>query len=596
MTEPVQNVTNETLESIAANGMWADGLTFTPEVVQVARALLAAVRGVAPAGVLPPELQEVVDTVRGGAAVEITQIPGADGVLLSALTVKLNGSEPCPVVVIPAGWSPLGWLPFVWTYLTLAVDGYHVLAYTPRGLGTPGEVTTSQGFIDVAGEKDRADGHRVLDYAQELFGPSPIGMLGESYGSGLSQLIAATDPEARVSAVVALSTWGNLATSLYDNGTRHLAAMQLLVDFTGGTPGKPEEKFDPDTLRILDLFERGEDMDEVVAWGLDRSPESFVELTNSRGIATFMSNTWHETLFPINEVLETFERLTVPKRLNVWIGNHGAPEAAGLVGIPLGFPFPGLLTPMREARDWLDIHLKGIDRSQSEPVSDQIMFTYRTRPIAGGAQRIIEPAPREAAIDWSQVGTETERWYLGNGGADGTLVPKPETGWTRSFTIGDKDSPATSATAVAEFLKSGQRECYGNPQLYRVGDFERDRLLIWQTEPLTGGRRVRGIPSLHLSVGSTAPAATLVAYLFDVAPDGTARIITHEPCTLFELVQPEQRVVRWRLQGACYDIPDGHRLALVVNGYDKLYSYSPPGTTTITSPEYAESYLDLELG
>ncbi|QVI20367.1 hypothetical protein KHQ06_29940 [Nocardia tengchongensis] len=122
-------------------------------------------------------------------------------------------------------------------------------------------------------------------------------MLGESYGSGLSQLIAATDPKERVSAVVALSTWGNLATSLYDNGTRHLAAMQLLVDFTGGTPGKPEEKFDPDTLRILGYFERGENMDEVVAWGLDRSPETFVELTNSRGIATFMSNTWHETLF-----------------------------------------------------------------------------------------------------------------------------------------------------------------------------------------------------------------------------------------------------------------------------------------------------------
>ncbi|QVI20368.1 hypothetical protein KHQ06_29945 [Nocardia tengchongensis] len=173
MTEPVQNVTNETLESIAANGMWADGLTFTPEVVQVARALLAALRGVAPAGVLPPELQEVVDTVRGGATVEITQIPGADGVLLSALTVKLNGAEPRPAVVVPAGWSPLGWLPFVWTYLTLAVQGYHVLAYTPRGLGTPGEVTTSQGFIDVAGEKDRATGIACWTTRRNCSGPVP---------------------------------------------------------------------------------------------------------------------------------------------------------------------------------------------------------------------------------------------------------------------------------------------------------------------------------------------------------------------------------------------------------------------------------------
>ncbi|UGT42780.1 hypothetical protein LTV02_05060 [Nocardia yamanashiensis] len=591
MTEPVENVTNETLESIAVNGMWADGLTFTPEVVQVARALLAAVRGSGTAGALPAELQEVVDTVRRAAEVDITQISGAEGVQLSALTVKLNGPEPRPVVVVPAGWSPLGWLPFVWTYLMLAVRGYHVLAYTPRGLGTPGEIPTSAGFVDVAGEKDREDGVFVLDYAQDLFQPSAFGMLGESYGSGLSQLIAATDPARRVSVVVALSTWGNLATSLYANQTRHLSAMQLLVDYTGG---KREEKFDPDTLRILDYFETGTHMDEVEAWGAKRSPEAFVDETNDRGIATFFSNTWHETLFPANEVLETFNRLHPPKRLNMWIGNHGAPEAAGLVGIPLGFPFPGLLKPMSEALDWLDLHLKGAGSAEPETVSNQVMFTYQTQPIAGGGQRITEPARREARPDWSDVGTETERWFLGNGGGtDAVLTPKPESGWTRSFTAGDT---ATAATAVAEFLKTGQRECYGTPQTYRLAEFERDRLLIWQTEALAGGRRLRGIPALQLSVSSTAPAATLVAYLFDVDADDTARLITHEPSTLLDVTPGEPRIVHWQLQAACYDIPDGHRLALVVNSYDSLYSYSPDGTTTIASAEDGDSYLDIELG
>src|SRR6202042_2748834 len=113
--------------------------------------------------------------------------------------------------------------------------------------------------IDVAGPHDWADGSAVIDYAEQYFNPSAIGFLGESYGSGISQLVAAHDEASRVSAVVALSTWGNLATSLYNNDTRHLAAVQALIAFTGG-PAK--DKIDLPTQEILPSFLAGRDPDE----------------------------------------------------------------------------------------------------------------------------------------------------------------------------------------------------------------------------------------------------------------------------------------------------------------------------------------------
>lgn len=591
MTQPsLPPVTDQTLADVAARGMWADGLTYSPAALSVSQALVATLQGAA-SGLLTADLQQAVNNVLQLATAGFPSITAQDGVRLSALSIKQRTTEPRPLVVMPAGWSPFGWLPFVGAYLGLALRGYHVLAYTPRGIGTPGWVSTSEGYVDVAGPNDWADGSTVLDYGQEFFAPTAIGFLGESYGSGISQLVAAHDPANRVSAVVALSTWGNLATALYDNGTRHLAAVQALIDFTGGAE---EDKFAPPTRRILADFKAGRNLDDVVAWGTERAPEAYLDITNARGIPTFFSSTWHETLFPANQVIETFAKLTGPKRLNMWIGDHGAPEAAGLIGVPTTAPFPGILTPLKEAYAWLDRYLLGVSNDIDQAaVSNQVMFTYRTEPGAAGAQQITVPANRENRRSWDEVSTGPERWYLGNGTPDGVLSHAKDGSWTRDFSAG----PLTHATAADALLTTGQQEWSGNPWPYKVDQFERDHLLVWQTHSLQG-RRLRGMSTIRLTVRSTANAATLVAYLFDVAPDGSSRIITHEPCTLGGLTAGQDVTAAWRLQAACYDIAAGHRLALVVNSRDALYAFTgtPGSTTTISSPAGDPSYLDIALG
>lgn len=596
---PIPEITEAMLADIASNGIWGEGLAPSASAVGVAEALLAALRG-EPGVQLPPVLAELVAEVRERAETDLPGIAGAEDVRLSGLAIKLRDGEPHPVVIVPAGWNPYGWLPFLYLYLTLASKGYHVLAYTPRGIGKKGWLSTSQGFIDVGGEKDWADGSKVIDFAERYFNPSRIGFLGESYGSGISQLVAAHDRDNRVAAVVALSTWGNLATSLYDNGTRHTAAVETLIGFTGGDPDVLEEKFDEETVRILTNFRKGENLDEVVEWGTRRSPQAHVERTNDHGTPTFFSNTWHESLFPVASVIATFNGLTVPKHLNTWIGDHGAPEGPGLVG-PLGLigsvPFPGFRDPIQEAYAWLDHYLLDADNGvpNRPALNNQVMFTYRTAPVPGLGNRITEPARREPKSEWSEVTTGWESWYLTgtNGNGDGALSDKQAAGWSREFITGYE----TAATAMDGIMATGQKEWFGNPKPYDLAAFERTRLLVWSTEALTGGRRIRGTATVRLAVRNPSGAATLVAYLFDVAPDGSARIITHEPYTV-ALGPTEVKTVSWKLQPTAYDLEDGHRLALVVNGHDKLYAFTGEvgSTTTVSSVTGEEASLELPLG
>ncbi|MEU4067621.1 CocE/NonD family hydrolase [Streptomyces wedmorensis] len=603
-------VTAAQLAGIADHGIYASATELDPDAVNLAQALVATLAGTAEQPLLTPELQQLVDQVRAKATFGFPRITADDEVRLSAFMIKLNGDEPRPVVIVPAGWTPLGWTLFVYTYLQLALRGYHVLAYTPRGIGLTFPLDngdyidapfTSGGTIDVAGPNDWADGSTVIDYAQMHFNPSKVAFLGESYGSGISQLVAAHDPAGRVDAVVALSTWGNLATSIYDNGTRHLKAVDALVKLTGGPK---ERKFDPATLQLLADFEAGENLEDVVDWGTERAPSSYADLTNARGVPTFFSNTWHETLFPVNQVVEHFERLTVPKHLNMWIGDHAAPEGAGLT-----IPFSGPNLPVEEAFAWLDHHVLGAANGVPEwpAVNNQIMFTYKTQPDPETGQNVItEPARREPADSWADVTTSAEHWYLtsvGPDSRDGGLATDEESGWKREFTAGQ----LTEATAVDALVTTGQAEWQGNPKTYPTDKFDRQHLAVWSSAPLPAGakgaaRRVRGVPELTLTVRSSATSTTLVAYLFDVSSDETARIITHEPLTLTDLTPGQDRTVTWRLQAAGYDLAADHRLMLVVNSKDMLYSDAltdagaDSSTTTITSVDGAAARLTLPLG
>ncbi|MEU4730957.1 CocE/NonD family hydrolase [Streptomyces sp. NPDC023588] len=510
-------------------------------------------------GLAPARAAEVAE-VRSVAVFTRGKVTGAHGDLLDAALWRHTGTGPRPVIVMPSPWTSLGWLPYAVQATLFALRGYNVLAYSARGFGG------SEGEVEVAGALDITDGSRALDHIIERStGPvTKIGFLGDSYGSGISQLVAAHDT--RVHAVVALSTWGDLGEAFYENSTRHVAAVRALL------AAAAKARLSPQTQTVFDNVLANRDVPGTLRWAETRSPFTHIKELNRRQVPVFFSHAWHETLFPPNQTLKMFNELTGPKRLAVSIGDHSGPEMTGMLGLPNRI--------WTDAHRWFDHHLKDIDNGIGDEgqVVGEVMWS-----------KTLEPRPT-----WPSLTEHVERVYLAD---DGELVEEADdaqAGWTATVLCG-VDTPATVADKVVE---SGYAEMAGRPKVYPTDDIDRTVAAVWAAAPVAETTRLRGTPRLRVTYRAANPGSSFVAYLLDVAPEGTAHLVTHAPYT--DLDSPPDSLVSAdiELQATAYDVPRGNRLMLVIDARDPFYGDAnlPRATLAFTSPEATPSYLDLPLG
>ncbi|MFD3718784.1 CocE/NonD family hydrolase [Streptomyces sp. NPDC058674] len=507
-------------------------------------------------GLAPARVAEV-DEVRSVAVFSRGKVAGAEGDMLDAALWRRTGAAPRPVVVMPSPWTDLGWLAYAVQATLFAARGYDVLAYSTRGFAG------SEGRVDVAGPLDVADGSRALDHLVERSaGPvTKIGFLGDSYGSGISQLVAAHDT--RVDAVVALSTWGDLGEAFYENSTRHLAAVRALL----GAASKA--RLSPQTQSVFDNVLAGRDVLGTLRWAEARSPFSHIKELNRRQVPVYFAHAWHETLFPANQTLKMFNELTGPKRIALSIGDHSGPEMTGMLGLPNRI--------WTDAHRWFDHHLKGLDNGIADEgqVLGEVMWN-----------KTLEPRPT-----WHSFTERVHRLHLAG---SGELAPEPEAGWTAGVLCG-VDTPATVADAV---VTGGYAEIAGRPKAYPTGDIDRAVAAVWAAAPADHTTRLRGTPRLRVTYRAANPGSAFVAYLLDTAPDGTAHLVTHAPYTDLDSAPDSLISADIDLQATAYDVPAGHRLMLVIDARDPFYADAnlPRATLSFTSPEATPSYLDLPLG
>lgn len=482
-------------------------------------------------------------------------VPSTGGVKLDGNVFVPRTPGPHPAVVFISSWS-LEDHEYIAQAAKLADKGYIVLSYTARGFYGSG------GGIDVAGPDDWADGSKAIDWliAHTDVDRARIGMAGLSYGSGISQMVAARDT--RVAAVVAMDTWGDMIQSLYANETRHMGVYALL-----NVAGRLTGRFSPRTAQIMDDFGANRNIPDLLAWGAVRSPGTYRARLNARKVPVFLSNGYGETLFPPNQLLAHFTGLTGPKRLDLSIGDHATANATGLLGVPS--------RTWDDAQRWFDRYLtgarNGIDREpaiSSETAWTRTVERYRT--VASMTKR-------------------TEHLDLGAAGAAGSLGAAAPAGWAKPLPAG-ADSGATAGFPII----SNGLQTFGIPNQVATAQISRWAAGVWTTPVLTATRRVRGIPDLTLSVTPSAKSATLVSYLYDVDAAGTGRLIGQNAYTLLKAAPGKTVEVPIRLQAAAYDVPAGHRLMLVVDTKDPLYGDAdvPGSTVTVRAP----SSLDLPLG
>ncbi|MFI5619537.1 alpha/beta fold hydrolase [Streptomyces sp. NPDC051567] len=506
---------------------------------------------------LGPARAAEVEAARSVALFSRIKVGGADGALLDAGLWRHTGSQPRPVIVMPSPWTNLGWHTYAVQASIFAARGYNVLAYTTRGF--PG----SEGEVEVAGALDIADGSRALDHLIERTAGqvTKIGFLGDSYGSGISQIVAARD--SRVDAVVALSTWGDLGEAFYENSTRHVEAVRALLNAAS------KARLSPQTQSIFDNVLTNQNIEETLIWAEERSPFSYVRELNDRQVPVLFAHAWHETLFPSNQTLKQFHALTGPKRVLFSIGDHSGPEASGMLGLPNRI--------WTNAHRWFDHHLKGVENGidGEGQVLSEIMWS-----------QALEPRPT-----WESLTGRVRRLFLAPGGE---LDEKPQTGWTAGVLTGT-DTPATVADSV---VLAGFAEIAGRPKAYPTDDIDRTVAAVWASAPSDEVTRLRGTPRLHLTYQAPSPRSSFIAYLFDTAPDGTAHIVTHAPFTDLVTGPGEPVSAEFDLQATAYDVPAGNRLLLVIDARDPFYGDSnlPRATLTFTSLEEKPSHLDLPLG
>lgn len=525
---------------------------------------LTGAAGSTPAGAAPPAASTAATVRPVTAAVPTTgfrwvDVPGAHGVVLKANVIAPTTAGPHPAIVFISSWG-LNDLEYLAQARVFAARGYVVVSYTPRGWWASG------GEIDTAGPKDLADLSRVIDWtvANTTADPARIGAGGISYGAGIALLGSAAD--ARIRAVVAMSGWTDLTYSLYGDQTRHLQSAGLLKIAAEllGNPG-------PELSGKLADFFADRNTAEVQAWARERSVATRIDAINANRPAVMMANSWGDTIFPPNQLVDFYGRLTGPKRLELGPGDHAVAEAGGLLGLDNRI--------WDSAYRWFDKYLAGIDT-----------------PIAGEGpvvlRRIGSSVP-EFSRDWAAISRSTTRFGLGPvrwWDGTGPLGGAPTTDWTKQI----RADVNTTADGGVVLLTNGLNALLGTQQTVWLPSVDRDRAGVWVAARQSSTMAIRGIPKLNLRLANAASRGTVIAYLYDLDRVGTARLITSGPATWLGPDGPASaRTVDLALPAVAYDLPAGHSLTLVVDTVDPLYFDANEPRSTVTFA--GGSYVDIPV-
>ncbi|MFD7915001.1 CocE/NonD family hydrolase [Streptomyces sp. NPDC059752] len=477
-------------------------------------------------------------------------IPGSGGVTLKGNVFTPAGASSgrtYPLIVLPTSWG-LPQIEYIAQAKKLADSGYVVVSYTSRGFWLSG------GSIEVAGPPDIADVSAVIDWA---LANSPadadrIGLGGVSYAAGITLLASAHDP--RIKAVVAMSGWADLIDSIYSGRTQHLQAAAMLgaAGYLTGRPG-------PELKALLGNFlgSRLDQEQQMIEWGKKRSASEQVDRINANGAAIMLGNAWGDTIFPPNQYAKFYERLTGPKRLEFRPGDHATAEGTGLLGLPND--------TWTNAHRWFDRYLKG----ERNGIDTEAPVQIKSRSDDG----------YEGYADWKSVGSGgTERLALSD---SEHLFAHVDSGANGGVLL--------LSSALDQFVKA--------PPIVSVPLLPRVFAAVWQSQRYDEARRIRGTVELHTTVTPTKGDGTFVAYLYDVGPLGIGKLVSNAPYTFHGKAPGRAFGVDLELFSTAYDVPAGHRLALVIDTVDPLYiEHNPLGAQlTFSSPRTDPSYVSVPL-
>lgn len=514
-----------------------------------------------------------------------------------------NEGCPCPVIVINHGF--LGnWTNSGDVAAAFANHGYIVLRYSSRGFGkTPGQV-------DLIGPKERQDFLDAVHFANDekipqLVGKvthNDVGQYGGSYGGGHAWWAAMSgDPAIRTS--VPTATWSDFYQALlpndvmlaaYTNGfyaTGYDPTASVANNLTSGHPQAeapdPTQNYSAELHRWMVEANSGVNIADIKA-GLDE--RSVMHNLDKVHIPVFIVQGSNDGLFTENQALTAYQALRdqgVAARL--YIGGIGHPPSDG------DTDSPEALHVGAEMLAWFDHYLKGVDNGIDR--MPPIEFSHTTyfdnkQPCTKTSDTTADCITNSAYA--FPAGPASDLYLCTTGGTGGTLSADPCPSANPAVAVnlpgagGGYDEEPVTAGDIRDGIQ--QLTCQPGEPICQKQDPDLSTypaILKYDAAPVATDTEWFGPPHLDLQAGSVdvlpagvqgaAAAFQLDPKFYDVAPDGTATLITRgafaEPLDA-DAPSPDtipSHKVAYDAFGLSYVLPAGHHLRLTLSTSDVPY-------------------------
>lgn len=468
----------------------------------------------------------------------------------------------------------------------VAARGYVGLVYSGLGFGKSGCLITlddpaidgkaASGLLDFLGGTRAADDGTRADYVvQDGRGDPRVGMIGGSYGGAIQLATASTDP--RVDALVPLITWNDLAYALAPTNT---GARTGVTSDTAGVfkwqwtngfyligEGQPllNPSLDPsrfnrldclhfaaqacETIRLLNSGRYPADRTEaMLAYARSVSPVSYLDRVKA---PTLIIQGQADSLFNLNEATATYKTLkaqgTTAKMIWQSWGHSG-----GLVPGELDLSEGNLETSYvgRRVLAWFDRYLQ----KEAETDTGPEFAYYRSWQSGYGTA--------------AELPALSQKMYLSG---DGKLVDNRSKVARGSRQYTNWLVPTShSESSIAPLIGLPDPKPYDTKGTY----------LGWRSAPLTAPVDVVGAPKATLKVvspkaervqnsGDASDKLVLFAKVYDVAPDGTRKLVNRlvSPVRVPDVTRP----FTVELPGIVHRYEKGHRLEFVIAASDTAY-------------------------
>ncbi|MFD3739615.1 CocE/NonD family hydrolase [Streptomyces sp. NPDC058629] len=491
----------------------------------------------------------------------------------------------------------------------VAARGYVGLVYSGLGFGKSGCLITldapaidgraASGLLDFLGGTRAADDGTRADYVvQDGVGDPRVGMIGGSYGGAIQLATASTDP--RVDALVPLITWNDLAYALAPNNTGAAAGVTsdtpgvFKWQWTNGFyligEGQPllNPSLDPSRFNRLDCLHFAAQACETIRLlnsGRYPADKAGAMLTYARSVSpvsyldrvkapTLIVQGQADSLFNLNEATATYKTLkaqgTTAKMIWQSWGHSGgqAPGELDLSEGDLENSYVG-----QRVLAWFDRYLQKKAETETGPE-----FAYYRSWQSGYGTAAAVPAL-------------SQKMYLSG---DGKLVDNRSKVVRGSRQYTNWLVPTShSESSIAPLIGLPDPKPYDTKGTY----------LGWRSAPLTAPVDVVGAPKATLKVlspkaervqdsGDASDKLVLFAKVYDVAPDGTRKLVNRlvSPVRVPDVTRP----FTVELPGIVHRYEKGHRLEFVIAASDTAY-FGNRGIKPVTVVSAPEDTGVLEL-